>query len=150
PETREAAGRYGAEARRRQRIAYAVARPIPMSASALLDRLDGVRQLGADRWLARCPAHDDRRASLSVRELDDGRTLVHDFAGCSVEAVLSAVGLDFDSLFPERATDHYRERISRPFPASDILRAVADEALVVVVTACSILSGDGMSIEARE
>ena len=55
-----------------------------MTAATFLDRLDGVKRTGAGRWLARCPAHDDKRASLAVRELDDGRVLVHDFAGCAV------------------------------------------------------------------
>ena len=73
-----------------------------MTAVALLDRLDGVKRVGVDRWLARCPAHNDMRPSTAVRELDDGRVLVHDFAGCSVEDVLVAVGLSFDALFPER------------------------------------------------
>ncbi len=47
-----------------------------MSADRLLSALDGVKRIGVDRWLTRCPAHDDRRPSLSVRELDDGRLLV--------------------------------------------------------------------------
>jgi hypothetical protein len=62
-----------------------------VTAEVLLSRLDGVRQTGPDRWIARCPAHDDGRASLSLRELDDGRVLLHDFAGCAVEEVLAAV-----------------------------------------------------------
>jgi hypothetical protein len=55
-----------------------------MTADALLHKLDGVRRTGTDRWIAKCPAHDDRRASLSIRELNDGRALLHDFAGCGV------------------------------------------------------------------
>jgi hypothetical protein len=39
----------------------------------LLDRLQGVKRTGPSRWIARCPAHEDRRPSLAVRELDDGR-----------------------------------------------------------------------------
>ncbi|MCH7550582.1 MAG: hypothetical protein IIA35_02595, partial [Proteobacteria bacterium] len=27
---------------------------------AILDRLDGVRSVGRDKWVALCPAHDDR------------------------------------------------------------------------------------------
>src|SRR5580765_7266512 len=69
---------------------------IRMTAELLLSKLDGVRSRGPDAWLARCPAHDDRRPSLSIRELPDGRLLVHDFAGCSVEDVLTALGLDLD------------------------------------------------------
>ena len=73
-----------------------------MSADIFLSRLDRVRSTGHDRWIARCPAHDDGRASLSVRELDDGRVLAHCFAGCGAADVLAAVGLDFDVLYPKR------------------------------------------------
>ncbi len=83
-----------------------------MTAAALLAKLDGVRSTGRGRWMARCPAHDDGRPSLSVREIDDGRVLVHDFAGCAVADVLNAVGLEVSDLFPDRASDHrgHRER----------------------------------------
>lgn len=70
-------------------------------ATTLLDRLDGVRQSGPGRWLARCPAHEDRSPSLSIRELDDGRVLLHDFGGCDTEAVLDALGLELQALFPD-------------------------------------------------
>jgi hypothetical protein len=36
---------------------------------------------------ARCPARDDHKPSLSIREGRDGRRLVHCFAGCSPEAI---------------------------------------------------------------
>lgn len=71
-----------------------------MSADVLLPRLERVRKRTADQWSARCPAHDDKGPSLSIRELPDGRVLLKCFAGCAVESVLSALGLAFDALFP--------------------------------------------------
>ena len=65
----------------------------------ILSRLRGVRQNGSG-WTARCPAHEDRRASLSVGLGDDGRTLVHCHAGCSPESVMSAIGLTMQDLMP--------------------------------------------------
>ena len=41
-----------------------------MSAAALLARLDGVRRT-SNGWIALCPAHPDRTASLSIAEGDD-------------------------------------------------------------------------------
>jgi putative DNA primase/helicase len=38
-------------------------------------------------WLAKCPAHDDNRASLSIGEGRDGRVLVRCHAGCDVDTV---------------------------------------------------------------
>ncbi|MSQ55589.1 MAG: DNA primase, partial [Betaproteobacteria bacterium] len=34
-----------------------------MTATTLLDRLDGVRATGPGRWIAQCPAHPDKRPS---------------------------------------------------------------------------------------
>jgi len=121
-----------------------------MSADVLLLHLDSVKRTGPDRWLARCPAHDDRKASLSVRELDDGRVLIHDFAGCEVSEVLSAVGLTFDALYPPRAINNYRPSERKPFPAADVLRAISYEALIVVVAAADIANGKPISEADRE
>src|SRR5439155_23533617 len=105
-----------------------------MTAEALLSRLERVKQTGADRWIARCPAHDDRGPSLSVREVEDGRVLFHCFAGCDAYEVLSAAGITFDALYPAKATrGHALKPEPRPFPALDVLRCVAQEALVVAV-----------------
>lgn len=52
-------------------------------------------------YKGRCPAHDDRSASLSIGEADD-RVLVYCQAGCKTEDVLAAVGLKFSDLFPEK------------------------------------------------
>jgi hypothetical protein len=68
----------------------------------LLGKLSGAKKAGSG-WTARCPAHEDQRASLSVSEGDDVRALVKCHAGCSVEAVVSAVGLTTRDLMPERA-----------------------------------------------
>ena len=69
-----------------------------------LSRLRGVRRSGAG-WAALCPAHDDRQASLSVSEGEDGRVLVKCHAGCSVEAIVAAMGLELRDLF-----DHPKRR----------------------------------------
>jgi hypothetical protein len=52
--------------------------------------------------LHECPAHDDRRPSLTVSRGDDGRWLVFCFAGCRTEAILVAAGLAWADLFPMR------------------------------------------------
>ena len=71
-------------------------RPVPR----LLARLEGVRRSGAG-WMARCPAHEDRHASLSVAEGDDGRALVICHAGCDTDAVVKAAELEMSDLYPQ-------------------------------------------------
>src|SRR5690349_10346417 len=58
-----------------------------ITAADIVARFDGVRERGPGRWMARCPAHDDSSPSLSIRELDDGTILLHDFAGCDALAI---------------------------------------------------------------
>ena len=57
----------------------------------LVERLDG--RWGPNGGMCRCPAHDDRTPSLSVRP---GRTrlLLHCFAGCDARAILRALEAD--------------------------------------------------------
>ena len=115
-----------------------------MSAETLLQHLQKVKRTRPGNWLACCPAHSDKTASLSVRELDDGRVLAHCFAGCSVEEILSSIGLTFDDLFPEKEIQHGKPE-RRPFPAVDILRAIRNEILIVFFIAKTILNGEAMS-----
>jgi len=70
-----------------------------MQTSEILSRLDGVRQTGEGRWMALCPAHSDRRASLSISTGDDGRTLIRCHAGCETGSILDALNLKPGDLF---------------------------------------------------
>jgi hypothetical protein len=114
-----------------------------MSAETLLSRLDKVRKTGAGRWIARCPAHDDKSPSLAIRELDDGRVLIHCFSGCAAADVLNAIGLDFDALFPERPIGRKPER--RAFSAMDAMRCLEIEGLVILLAAGDVSAGKALS-----
>lgn len=119
-----------------------------MNADRLLDRLRGVRQTGRGRWIASCPAHDDKHPSLSVRELDGGQLLVHDFGGCPIAEIVAAIGLDLSDLFPERPA-HRGKPERRPFPATDVLRAIEHEALIVAVAASRLGNGGTLTDDDR-
>jgi hypothetical protein len=51
-------------------------------------------------WMARCPAHEDRKPSLSVSEGDDGRVLVKCHVGCPAVNIVSAMNLTLRDLMP--------------------------------------------------
>jgi hypothetical protein len=53
-------------------------------------------------YSARCLAHEDHRASLSVSDGTDGKALLTCHAGCKVETVVSALGLEMVDLFPPK------------------------------------------------
>jgi putative DNA primase/helicase len=50
----------------------------------------GGRKAG-NNWIARCPAHDDREPSLSIRRAGDGKVLVRCHAGCEQQQVIAAL-----------------------------------------------------------
>lgn len=93
-----------------------------VSVEILLDRLEAVRDNGRGRWMARCPAHDDRSPSLSIRETDD-RILVHCHAGCGAADVVAAVGLELRDLFTQ-PLDHHIGGEKRERPRVDWRAAV--------------------------
>jgi hypothetical protein len=68
--------------------------------TALADRNCDPRRNGHG-WASRCPAHDDRRPSLSISEGDDGRALIKCHAGCTVDAICKAVGMQVADLMPK-------------------------------------------------
>ncbi len=59
--------------------------------TAVLESLHARRS--GQGWVLRCPAHEDRNASLSVSITDSGRLLAHCFAGCSFDEIRQALGL---------------------------------------------------------
>jgi hypothetical protein len=79
----------------------------------VLHRLDRWKKAG-DGWQARCPAHEDRSPSLSIHE-KDGRILLHCHAGCTLEAILDALGLQKRDLFTDRgAPSHNPSGVHAP------------------------------------
>lgn len=65
---------------------------------------------------------------------------MHCFAQCPVHEVLAAAGLGMEDLFPPKEIQHGRPE-RRPFPAADILRCLAFEALVVAAAGAAMLAG---------
>lgn len=67
----------------------------------ILPTLNGLRKTGNGQWEARCPCHDDNRASLSVGRGDNGQTLLHCHAGCATADIVAALGLKMSDLAPD-------------------------------------------------
>lgn len=73
---------------------------MPLPIDVVLQRLDGVKANGSNKWVAICPAHNDKSPSLSIRNTEDGKVLMHCFAGCPTTDITMAIGLDLQDLFP--------------------------------------------------
>ena len=87
----------------------------------VLNHLPGHRKAGSG-WSAKCPAHEDKSASLSVGIGKEGRALVHCHAGCELVDVLEAMGLTPDDLFPSKpakATGRWEDRIAATYDYTD-------------------------------
>lgn len=74
----------------------------------VLPKLDGVRP-SAGAFMARCPAHDDGRASLSVAAGKEHPVVFHCHAGCDRDAILDAIGLTWDQLCTPREDEQQPE-----------------------------------------
>lgn len=57
-----------------------------MNAETLARALGG-RRTGS-HWMAPCPTHEDRDPSLSIKDANDGKVLVHCHAGCDQSVVI--------------------------------------------------------------
>ncbi len=84
----------------------------------ILDRFRDAKAAGDGKWMAFCPVHADGqqhgRRSLSIGQADDGRVLLHCFAGCEPESIVGAVGLGMADLFPESTRNGYKAPTPRP------------------------------------
>jgi len=60
-----------------------------VTAETIAKALDGRKAGGC--WMARCPAHDDRKPSLSITDSQDGKVLVRCHAGCDQDELIAAL-----------------------------------------------------------
>lgn len=114
----------------------------------LLSRLHKVRKNGKD-YIACCPAHDDKSPSLAIAEKEDGRVLLHCFAGCSANDVLGAVGLELKDVMPENVGYHRRKPERVKFNAFDVLKCIRVESRLVALAAFNLSHGMELSPEDR-
>ena len=66
----------------------------------LLSRLQGVEEKGGGQFMARCPCHDDKRASLAVRMGEKG-IVMNCLAHCETADILDALGLTWADVMAE-------------------------------------------------
>ena len=107
-----------------------------MKAEALLSRLTKVKRIGAGRWKACCPAHQDKTPSLSIRETDAGVVLLHCFGeGCAAADIVAAVGMEVSDLFTDlpMRQDKPGKAIVSQVQAMEVL----DEALIELLIIAS-------------
>ncbi len=84
-----------------------------------LSRLQGVQDKGNGQYMARCPCHNDKRQSLSVR-MGDEKIVMHCLAGCEYDDILRALGVDWrDTMRPEALAGRETGNKSSKTPSKD-------------------------------
>jgi hypothetical protein len=103
---------------------------------------------GKDEYQCLCPAHNDKTASLSIKNLPDERILIHCFAGCAANDILGAVGLSFDDIVPKRLGDF--KPVSKPFNPYAVLKAISNETLLVALAGLEVANGKTLPQEDKD
>lgn len=103
---------------------------------------------GKDEYQCLCPAHQDKTASLSIKNLPDERILIHCFAGCAANDILEAVGLTFEDIVPKRLGDF--KPVSKPFNPYAVLKAISNETLLVALAGLEIANGKTLPQEDKD
>jgi hypothetical protein len=71
-----------------------------MSIDVVLNALDNVRKVGADKWRAACPVHNGKDRNLLVSERGDGSVGAHCFVcGATGPDVVQSLGVNIKEIF---------------------------------------------------
>jgi hypothetical protein len=110
----------------------------------VLSRLPGARQVADGKYVCRCPAHKDKSPSLSISRGEHG-VLLYCHAGCSIEAILTALDLSASQLFDDVPWSGLPGKPTRPWIGRQVLEGVAHEATVVLLMASNMMGGAVLS-----
>lgn len=69
-----------------------------MRLDEFIQHFDSVKCIGENQYMAKCPCHNDLKASLAIAEKDN-KILMYCFAGCSNSQILNKKGLTEKDLF---------------------------------------------------
>lgn len=112
----------------------------------LLSRLDGVKRTGPGKWIAKCPTRNERTASLSIKQTEDGSILLHDFGGSDAGEVITALGLSWIHLIPPHLRNNrsYSPAERQGHDAQAALNAIYGSAVLVRICGNKLLDGQGL------
>ena len=119
----------------------------------LLPLLQSAKPSGKNRWMARCPAHEDKYPSLSVRRFDDDAISVKCFSGCTTAEILSAVGLNPSDLFPQNELPRdypFQRPRTKSIPYLEILTNLREDLLALSVGFGKLKQGHLLTLEDLE
>ena len=116
----------------------------------LLPLLQKVRKTRHDRWIACCPAHDDKNPSLSIQEQDDGALLIYCHSLCAPAHIMAAVGLELKDLYQQNvlpAEHPFHRPRPKPIPYREILTNLREDLLVLSIGFGQLKQGHLLTLE---
>lgn len=117
------------------------------SIEVLLHRLDKVREMGTPgKWMARCPAHDDKTPSLSI-SLRCESIALYCHAGCSTEDVLDSIGLTFSDLYRKEKANYQAAIANRGKKSHRHLNPYDVDVMVLRLAKEDLEAGRALSVE---
>jgi len=115
-----------------------------MNIEQLITRLEKLRRTGDGKWIACCPVHQDKSPSLAIKQTDDGKILIHCFAGCEVDAIVSAVGLTLADLMPDNPA--YKKGSKPPkFNKYELFERLAYESIILCIAIRQLINNKLLS-----
>jgi hypothetical protein len=96
-----------------------------------------VKTRGRDKWIACCPAHEDKNPSLAIT-LENNKILMKCWSGCDVESILGAIGMDFNDIMPDKPLYHRSSAKKPTLYATDALRILKKESMIITMCAIDI------------
>lgn len=91
-----------------------------MEMHEFLTLFKGVKCVGDNKYMALCPAHNDKNPSLSIGcSKDKGQILLHCHAGCKTEDVLHSVGLQLKDLYKKKKGSNIMNKTTYQYQKSD-------------------------------
>ena len=115
----------------------------------LLSRVHKLKKTGDSKWLACCPAHDDKTPSLAIKLADD-RILIHCFTGCDVSSIISALGLELSDLMPESKRHSRPDNKCPKFNKPELLDRIVEESAILIVAIRQIFKGTQLNDDDME
>lgn len=104
----------------------------PQPLDNLLGRLERVKRVKSDQFVACCPAHDDSSPSLAIRDMG-ARVLVHCYAGCTFDEIRDALGMQAHEFFTD-------SNAPRPIVQGVTRRELAEALAIELLTAYVVWS----------
>jgi hypothetical protein len=106
-----------------------------MKINNLISRLEGAKKTGAHSWICKCPAHQDRTASLHIKNDGDDKILLNCFAGCDTYSILKSIGLDWKDVLPDSNEINHSSPKKQIIYATEALALIRFEAQIVCLIA---------------